>query len=91
MTSATLNPVASKGVATEVLELAFSVLDPTTAGSIRGTIPLRTAVVGRVGSEQMDGMSTLKGLKFCSAATRPLAAAIESAPVPSWATISSAF
>lgn len=83
MTSATLNPVASKEVVTELLEFAFSVEDPPTAGSTRGTIPLRASVVGRVGSEQMDGISTLKGLKFCSAATRPLAAAMESAPVPS--------
>jgi len=74
----------------EVAEFAFSVADPPTAGSTRGTIPRRAAVVGSVGSLQIDGILTTKGLKFCSAATRPAAAAMESAPVPSVATIKSA-
>lgn len=87
MTSATLRPSALKAVVLLVAELAFSVSLPTTAGSMSGTIPLSTAVVGSVGSLQIEGMLTTNGLKFCSAATRPFAAAIESAPVPSSATI----
>ena len=39
--------------------------------------------MGRVGSEQMEGISTTKGLKFCSAATRPLAAATAASLDPS--------
>ena len=74
----------------EVFELAFSRASPPTAGSMRGTTPRRAAVVGRVGSEQMDGMLTTKGLKFCSAATRPRAAAMAASLVPSSETIRSA-
>jgi len=91
MTWATLKPSAEKGVVTEVFELAFSMSWPPTAGSMRGTTPRRAAVVGRVGSEQMDGMLTTKGLKFCSAATRPRAAAIALSLVPSSAMIWSAW
>jgi len=76
MTSATLFPVASKGVVREVAAFAFSTAEPPTAGSTRGTTPRRAAVVGRVGSLQMDGTLTLKGLKFCSAPASPRAAAI---------------
>ena len=53
----------------EVFEFAFSTSCPPTAGSIRGTTPRSSADFGRVGSLQMDGMDTTKGLKFCSAAT----------------------
>ena len=90
ITWATLMPVLEKAVLREVAEFAFSVAEPPTAGSTRGTIPRRATVVGRVGSLQMEGTSTTKGLKFCSAATRPWAAAMESAPVPRVATIKSA-
>lgn len=69
MTWATLNPVASNGVVMLVAELAFSTSCPPTAGSIRGTTPRSSADLGRVGSEQMEGMEATKGLKFCSAAT----------------------
>ena len=75
----------------EELEFASSTSCPTTAGSMRGTTPRRAAVVGRVGSEQTDGMLTTKGLKFCSAATRPRAAAMAASLVPSSATILSAW
>ena len=68
--------------------MAFSVLDPPTAGSMRGTIPRKASVVGRVGSLQIVGMLTTNGLKFCSAATSPIAAGI--APEPRVATIKSA-
>jgi len=91
MTSATLSPVASNGAVRDVAWLAFSSVEPPTAGSTNGTMPRRARVVGKVGSLHMDGMSTLKGLKFCSAATRPRAAATDWVPFPSWATISSAF
>lgn len=87
---ATLKPSALNGVLALLFEFAFSTLEPTTAGSTRGTIPLKTAVVGRVGSEQIDGTLTTKGLKFCSADTTPLAAVIESSPVPNSAMILSA-
>lgn len=90
MTCATLNPSAGKGVVIDFFELAFSRASPPTAGSMRGTTPRRAAVVGRVGSEQMDGMLTTKGLKFCSAATRPRAAAMAASLVPSSETIRSA-
>ena len=90
MISATLMPALANGVVTDFAELAFSRSEPTTAGSMRGTIPRRASVVGRVGSLQIDGTETTKGLKFCSAATSPRAAAIESAPVPRVATIKSA-
>lgn len=91
MTWATLIPSAAKGVTIEVAELAFSVASPPTAGSMRGTTPRRAAVVGRVGSEQMDGMLTTNGLKFCSAATRPRAAATARSLVPSSAMMLSAW
>lgn len=91
MISATLKPVLANGVLIDAAELAFSVADPSTAGSTSGTIPRRASVAGRDGSLQMDGIVAAKGLKFCSAATRPLAAARASAPVPSCAMISSAF
>ena len=54
-------------------------------------MPQRACVVERVGSPHMEGLSTLKLLVFCSAATSPMAAAIESALVPSVATILSAW
>jgi hypothetical protein len=56
----------------------------------RPAIWRRAAVVGRVGSEQIEGMLTTKGLKFCSAATRPRAAAIPASLLPSSPTIESA-
>jgi hypothetical protein len=87
MISATLRPALANGVLMLLADRAFSVAAPTTSGSMSGTIPLRATVVGRVGSLQMVGILTLNGLKFCSAATRPLAAARASAPVPSWAII----
>lgn len=74
MTCATLKPVLVNGVVFEVAEFEFSRAEPPTAGSTRGTTPLRATVVGKVGSSQMVGTSTTKGLKFCSAATRPMAA-----------------
>lgn len=79
--------MASNGVILEEFEFAFSTSCPITAGSMRGTTPRRAAVVGRVGSEQIDGTLTTKGLKFCSAATRPRAAAMAASLVPSSATI----
>jgi hypothetical protein len=48
MRSATLFPVASKGVVREVAAFAFSVVEPLTAGLTRGTTLRRAAVVGRV-------------------------------------------
>lgn len=75
----------------DLFELAFSTTSPTTDGSIKGTTPRRASVVGRVGSEQMDGMDTKKGLKFCSAATKPRAAEIALSEVPSSATMVSAW
>lgn len=83
--------MASKGVTIEVAELAFSVASSPTAGSMRGTTPRSAAVVGRVGSEQIEGMETTKGLKFCSAATRPRAAAMAASLVPSSAMMASAW
>lgn len=91
MTWATLKPSAEKGVTIDLAELAFSSASPPTAGSMRGTTPRRAAVLGRVGSEQMDGMLTTKGLKFCSAATRPRAAAMALSLVPSSVIIWSAW
>jgi hypothetical protein len=76
MTSATLSPVASNGVVREEAALVFSSDEPPTAGSTRGTTPRRLSVTGRVGSLQIDGMLTRKGLKFCSAPARPRAAAM---------------
>jgi hypothetical protein len=90
MTWATLNPSAGKGVIFDALALAFSTASPTTAGSMSGTTPRRAAVVGRVGSEQIDGMLTINGLKFCSAATSPRAAETAASLVPSSAMIESA-
>lgn len=87
--SAILFPVASRGVVKEAFDAAFSTSEPVTAGSMRGTIPRRASVVGRVGSEQKVGLSVADGLKFCSAATRPFAASTP--PSPRVATISSAF
>ena len=72
----------------EVLELAFSRASPPTAGSIKGTTPRRARVVGRVGSEQMEGMLTTKGLKFCSAATSPRAAATAASLEPNYESVS---
>jgi hypothetical protein len=60
----------------DLAALAFSKSEPVTAGSIRGTTPRRASVLGRVGSLQIDGMLTTKGLKFCSAPARPRAAAM---------------
>lgn len=88
MTSATLSPVASNGVPRDVAWLEFSSIEPPTAGSTNGTMPRRDSVVGRVGSLHIDGISTTKGLKFCSAAC---ATVIDCVPFPSWTTISSAF
>lgn len=64
-------PVALNAVLSDAAEFEFSRAEPPTAGSMRGTMPRRTAVVGRVGSLQIEGMWTRKGLKFCSAATKP--------------------
>lgn len=91
ITSATLNPSAVNGV--EILDLlfAFSPSLPPTAGSIKGTTPRREAVVGNVGSEQIFGTEATKGLKFCSAATRPRAAEITAGSLPSCATMASAW
>jgi hypothetical protein len=69
-TSATLSPVASNGVTRDCAESWLARVEPPTAGSMRGKIPRKTAVVGRVGSLQMVGMFWTKGLKFCSAATK---------------------
>jgi len=91
MTCATLKPSAAKGVIFDLFELAFSRDESRTAGSMRGTTPRRATVVGRVGSEQMDGMDVTKGLKFCSAATRPRAAAMAASLVPRVATMWSAW
>lgn len=82
-TSATLRPVASNGVTSDCAESLFAMSEPPTAGSIRGTMPLKTAVVGRVGSLHKVGMFWTKGLKFCSAAMKSWAALTASAPVPS--------
>lgn len=91
ITSATLNPSAVNGV--EILDLlfAFSLSLPPTAGSIKGTTPRRAAVVGNVGSEQIFGTEATKGLKFCSAATRPRAAEVTAGSLPSCATMASAW
>jgi hypothetical protein len=91
MICATLKPALANGVVFEVTELEFSRAEPPTAGSTRGTTPLRAAVVGKVGSSQMLGTLTTKGLKFCSAATRPLAAEMTWGSVPSSETIKSAW
>lgn len=91
ITSATLRPSASNGVATLVLLFAFSSSLPPTAGSTRGTTPRSAAVVGSAGSEQIFGTETTKGLKFCSAATRPRAADTTAEALPSWATMASAW
>jgi hypothetical protein len=88
MICATLKPALANGVVFEVTELEFSRAEPPTAGSTRGTTPLRAAVVG---SSQMLGTLTTKGLKFCSAATRPLAAEMTWGSVPSSETIKSAW
>ncbi len=53
-------------------------------------MPRRAAVAGSEASPQMLGMLTAKGLKFCSAETRPMAARITSSKSPSCATMSSA-
>ena len=45
-------------------------------------MPRRASVVGKVGSLHKVGVSWLKGLKFCSAATKSLAAFRASAPFP---------
>lgn len=90
ITSATERPVASNGVVSEVAELAFSVSDPVTAGSTRGTIPRSSCVAGRVASPQIEGISTLKGLKFCSAATTAAAPLMTAGSVPKVVTILSA-
>lgn len=82
--------MAVNGVVAEVFELVFSTSWPPTAGSMRGTTPRSASVVGRVGSEQTEGISTLNGLKFCSAATRPRAAAMARSLVPSSAIMLSA-
>ena len=82
ITCATLNPSALNGVVTELADRAFSTSEPPTAGSTSGTTPRSSALFGRVGSEQIDGIETAKGLKFCSAATRPRAAATARSLVP---------
>jgi hypothetical protein len=87
-TSATERPTAFKGVIFELLDKALAISEPTTPGSMRGVMPRRGKDVGSVGSLQMDGISTTKLLKFCSAATRPIAAS--SAPLPSSERIRSA-
>ncbi|TGO29046.1 hypothetical protein BPAE_0019g00160 [Botrytis paeoniae] len=91
ITSATLRPSAANGVVVLVALFAFSVALPPTAGSIKGTTPRRAAVVGKVGSEQILGTETTKGLKFCSAATRPRAAEMTAGSSPSCATMASAW
>lgn len=90
ITSATLNPAAANGVLTDVAEFAFSTSWPATAGSISGTTPRSSAVVGRVASEQIEGTDVTKGLKFCSAATYPRAAAMALSLLPSAAMMESA-
>lgn len=90
MTSATLRSVASNGVVKLEAAFAFSRMEPVTAGSMSGTTPRRARVVGSVGSEQMEGMDTTKGLKFCSAPARPRAAAMTWSSVPKVETIRSA-
>lgn len=57
---------------------------------MRGTTPRRAAVVGSVGSLQMEGISTTNGLKFCSAPAKPRAAAITWGSLPRVETIKSA-
>lgn len=91
MTSATDIPVLLSCVVSEAAELAFSLSEPVTAGSMRGTIPRRSGLTGREVSLQIEGTETTKGLKFCSAATRPRAAATASAPSPSWVRMRSAW
>lgn len=88
--SATLLPVASSGLFTVCADKALAISDPPTAGSMSGVMPRNTSVAGNVGSLQMVGILCTKGLKFFSAATKPMAAAIESDPVPSSAMIWSA-
>jgi hypothetical protein len=83
ITWATLRPSAGSGVVNDAFDAAFSASEPTTAGSTSGITPRRRGLAGRVGSSQNVGMETTKGLKFCSAATRPRAAVTASAPVPS--------
>ncbi len=61
-----------------------------TAGLMRGRTPRSAAVVGRVGSLQTEGTVATNGLKFCSAATSPRAAAIALPLVPSCAMMESA-
>lgn len=90
MISATLKPALANGVLRDFAELAFSRSDPVTAGSMRGITPRSASVFGRVGSLQMEGILVAKGLKFCSAATSPLAAARASAPLPSCVMMASA-
>lgn len=63
--------------------------DPTTAGSTSGMTPLRRGLAGRLASLQMVGMLTTKGLKFCSAPTKPRAAATAAAEVPRFARMAS--
>jgi hypothetical protein len=87
--SATLKPAAVRGVVREAAEAAFCAAAPSTAGSTRGMIPLRASVTGSVASLHSVGCVAANGLKFCSAATSPLAAS--SPPSPRVATISSAF
>jgi len=57
---------------------------------MRGTTPRSSAVVGRLVSPQIAGTVTTKGLKFCSAAIYPRAAAIALSLLPSAAMIVSA-
>jgi hypothetical protein len=87
-TLATERPTAFNGAVFEEAERALAMSEPRTPGSIRGVIPRRASEVGRVGSLQMDGMSILKLLKFCSAAVGPIAAS--SAPSPNSERINSA-
>lgn len=70
------------GAVFEEAERALAMSEPRTPGSIGGVIPRRASEVGRVGSLQMDGISILKLLKFCSAAS--------SAPSPNSERIKSA-
>jgi hypothetical protein len=54
--SAMLIPAAAMGDLADEAERAFATSEPTTAGSMRGVIPRRISVTGRVGSLQIDGM-----------------------------------
>lgn len=54
--SATLIPTATSGVLAVLADRLLATTAPTTAGSMRGVMPRRISVAGRVGSLQMVGM-----------------------------------